>query len=144
MNDVAILHRVEIEASPDQLVDALSQREGLAAWWTPMVEADPKVGSIAKFRFGDGSMGPDMRVESLDAEGVAWLCVEGPWKGHRFHFDVRPHERGSELRFRHEGWASADDFFMHCNAKWGFFLAVSLKSYLETGTGAPHPQDPSI
>ena len=37
-----------------------------------------------------------------------------------------------------------DDFYQHCNCKWGFFLAVSLKSYLENGVGQPHPRDPNI
>ncbi len=140
----SIRHRIEIEASPDALVAALSTKDGLAQWWTPMVDATPEVGSIARFRFGDGSMGPDMRVDAVGPEGVEWTCIDGPWVGHRFRFRVSAHERGSVLVFAHEGWDKADDFYMHCNAKWGFFLAVSLKSYLETGTGTPHPQDPSI
>ena len=42
------------------------------------------------------------------------------------------------------GWLDDGDFFMHRNAKWGFLLAVSLKQFLESGTGVPHPGDPSI
>ncbi|WP_157828049.1 hypothetical protein [Paraglaciecola sp. MB-3u-78] len=53
-------------------------------------------------------------------------------------------KRDAVLHFNHQGWSEADDFFQHCNCKWGFFLAVSLKSYLEKGVGQPHPQDPNI
>ncbi|MFT5434337.1 MAG: hypothetical protein ACI9OJ_005050 [Myxococcota bacterium] len=62
----------------------------------------------------------------------------------RFVFDIVEHERGAVLRLSNERWTDDGDFYMHCNAKWGFFLAVSLKKYLEDGTGQPHPQDPSI
>jgi hypothetical protein len=57
---------------------------------------------------------------------------------------VSPHERGSVLRFYNGGWPAQDDFYMHCNAKWGLFLAVSLKQYLEEGRGVPHPQEARI
>jgi hypothetical protein len=32
------------------------------------------------------------------------------------------------------------EFMHHCSTKWGVFL-LSLKSLLETGKGAPHPND---
>jgi len=144
-NTHAIKHRIEIEASPEQLYAAISQQQGLAAWWTPMVEAEPELGSVARFRFGDGKHGPDMRIDTLEpGAAVGWHCVDGPWKGMDMRFEIAAHERGSVLRFTHDGWPEADDFYMHCNAKWGFFLAVSLKGYLECGEGAPHPRDPSI
>jgi uncharacterized protein YndB with AHSA1/START domain len=141
----AIHHRVEVEASPEALFDALSTQDGLACWWTPMVETEATVGSIIKFRFGDGKGGADMRIDELvPGKRVAWTCVEGPWPEMRFVFSIEAHERGAVLLFDHEGWPEVGDFYRHCNTKWGYFLASSLKPYLESGTGAPHPQDPSI
>ena len=140
-----ILHRIVVNEAPEVLYRALTERAGLAAWWTPMVEATPEVGSVARFRFGDGEHGPDMEITELTpAQRVAWTCVAGPWVGNRFEFDIAPHERGAVLAFAHRGWSEAGEFYMHCNAKWGYFLGVSLKSYVETGTGAPHPQDPDL
>lgn len=141
----AILHRIEIKGSPDAVYRAVSEQSGLAKWWTPMVEATPEVGSTARFRFGDGKHGPDMEVTALTpAQKVAWRCVDGPWLGHEFQFDIRPSDKGAVLLFAHRGWAEADEFYMHCNAKWGYFLGTSLKSYVETGTGAAHPADPDL
>lgn len=140
-----ILHRIEIKNSPAALYEAVSEQAGLAKWWTPMVHAKPELGSTATFRFGDGAHGPDMEITELTPrKRVAWKCVDGPWLGHEFSFEIRPSEKGAVLLFAHTGWAEADEFYMHCNAKWGFFLGVSLKSYLETGVGAAHPADPDL
>lgn len=150
----AIKLRVEIRSAPDKVYEAIAEQRGLASWWTTMVEAEPKVGALAKFRFNgpDGStMGPDMKVTELvpgtkptDSRRVAWNCVQGPWEGHDFAFDIAPSEKGSVLLFSNEGWPEQDEFYMHCNAKWGFFLGVSLKDYLETGKGRPHPDDTDL
>ncbi len=141
----AIHHRVEIETSPKALYEALTSQTGLASWWTPMTTTEPTVGSVAKFRFGDGSSGADMRIDELEpTKRVAWTCVDGPWPKMQFIFSIAPHQRGAVLTFDHLGWPEVNDFYRHCNTKWGYFLASSLKPYLESGNGAPHPQDPSI
>jgi uncharacterized protein YndB with AHSA1/START domain len=143
MNEIR--HRIEIHTQPDELYKAITERDGLASWWTPMVEAAPEERSVAMFRFGDGSVGPDMKITELEpGKRAVWLCVAGPWVDHEFVFDIDTGDKGAVLRFAHKGWADAGDFYMHCNAKWGFFLGVSLKKYLETGTGEPHPNDPDL
>lgn len=141
----AICHRIEIEAAPAKVFDALATQAGLSAWWTTMVKTDGSSGSVAEFRFGDGKSGADMRIdELLPQKRVAWTCVDGPWKEMTFHFDIEPHERGAALRFTNDGWPEQNDFFRHCNSKWGFFLTASLKSYVEEGSGTPHPGEPKI
>lgn len=141
-----ILHRVIIETSPEKLYEALTQASGLSAWWT-RAEMTAQVGSVARFRFGpDGEHKVDMKItELVPYRKVVWKCVAGPWvHTTEFCFDVMPHARGAVLQFANRGWAEASEFFMHCNCKWGFFLGVSLKSYLETGLGRPSPQDPNF
>ena len=141
----SIRHRVEMEVPPRALYDAVQRPEALAAWWTPMVQGSPEVGATLRFRFGDGTSGPDMRITALQTDRlVQWDCIEGPWQGMHFSFAIDAHPRGSVLTFDHSGWPEASDFYRHCNTKWGFFLAVSLKDYLEKGSGRPHPEDPSI
>ena len=68
-----ILHRVEIHESPERVYSAVTEEDGLKAWWTSMVEAKPETGSIVKFRFGDGAHGPDMEISELEEERkVVW------------------------------------------------------------------------
>lgn len=142
-----ILHRVVIEASPQATYAAVTEQTGLSAWWT-RAEAVAELGTTASFWFGaeERAHKVAMKVTELVPEKrVVWHCVAGPWvETGAFCFEIRPHERGSVLLFAHQGWPEADEFYMHCNCKWGFFLGVSLKSYLETGEGKPSPQDPDL
>jgi uncharacterized protein YndB with AHSA1/START domain len=48
-----ILHRVGITCVPEKVFAALSEKQGLAGWWTKDVDASPTVGAINEFRFGD-------------------------------------------------------------------------------------------
>lgn len=140
----AIVHRIEIEADPAAVFAAITEPNRLAAWWTTRVDATPRVGHVAAFMFGNGST-CRMRIDELRPVcRVRWTCVEGAWPGMTLTYDIEPHARGAALRFEHAGWPERSDFYGHCNAKWGFFLAVSLKSLLETGTGTPHPHEPRI
>lgn len=139
-----ILHRVIIEALPAQVFSALTTQQGLSDWWT---RAAISPDNIVSFMFGpNGEHVVKMAVEQLVPDKkVVWRCVEGPWVDiGEFVYDIIEDERGSVVLFSHTGWQKADDFYRHCNSKWGFFLATSLKELLETGTGKPHPADPDI
>jgi uncharacterized protein YndB with AHSA1/START domain len=142
-----ILHRIVIETTPDKLYRALTTQQGLSAWWTKNSSNGDNVGSAISFLFGpDGSHQVDMQIKALKSnELVVWQCVAGPWtETGLFTFSISADERGAVLHFSHQGWNETNDFYQHCNSKWGFFLAVSLKSYLEIGEGQPHPRDPNI
>lgn len=142
----SILHKITIEAQPEQLYQALTSQEGLSSWWT-RCDAGEKVGESNRFYFGpNGEHQVEMAINDLKPGSlVSWQCSNGPWQNTgAFDFKISSDERGAVLHFSHEGWPETDDFYQHCNAKWGYFLAVSLKSYLETGKGQPHPQDPNI
>jgi len=141
-----ILHRIVIEASPEKVYNALTEQEGLSAWWTK-TRTEGKIGALATFFFGPNDE-HQVVMEITDMQKnafVSWKCVEGPWVNTgAFKFMIEPDERGSALKFSHSDWPEADEFYMHCNSKWGFFFTVSLKNYLETGKGVPSPNDPDI
>src|SRR5918998_2491289 len=48
-----ILHRIGATATPDQVYDALTTVDGLAAWWTTDTQGDSAPGGTIQFRFGD-------------------------------------------------------------------------------------------
>jgi uncharacterized protein YndB with AHSA1/START domain len=141
-----ILHRVGIKASSlEKAYTALTTREGLSAWWTRNTQGEcGKVGGVIQFRFEAG--GFDMKVVELDpARRVLWQVVDGPkeWIGTQVSWDFKREGDYTIVLFKHLGWKEPVEFMHHCSTKWGVFL-LSLKSLLETGKGAPEPNDIKI
>ena len=144
-----ILHRVGIKSSLDAVYQALATRDGLAGWWTTNTQGDSKVGGALQFRFSAGGVeigGFDMKVLELHpAELVLWEVVDGPaeWIGTKISFELRKEGDFTIVMFKHLGWREPVEFMHHCSTKWATFL-MSLKSLVETGKGAPSPDDVQI
>jgi hypothetical protein len=125
----------------DATYRALTTLEGLSGWWTTNTQGESKVGGVLQFRFGAG--GFDMKVLELDPERrVLWQVVDGPaeWIGTKISFDLRQEGDWTIILFKHQGWKEPVEFMHHCSTKWAVFL-LSLKSLLETGKGAPWPNE---
>ena len=137
-----ILHRIGVEqSSPRQVYDALTTLDGLSGWWAEKTSGETEPGGVIEFRFGPGDI--HMRVAELDpGRLVRWDVVGGPeeWLGTSVQWDLRQDGDWTIVLFRHEGWREPVEFMHHCSTKWGSFL-LSLKSLVETGTGAPAPRD---
>lgn len=144
-----ILHRIGIKAPLNDVYQALATREGLASWWTTDTQGESKPGGKLKFLFSaDGKVlgGFDMKViELLPGKRVLWEVVEGPaeWIGTRISFDLKQEDGFSIVLFQHQAWREPVEFMYHCSTKWATFL-MSLKSLMETGKGAPSPDDVRI
>lgn len=144
-----ILHRVGIKAPSSEVFQALATTEGIAAWWTRETSGESKPGGVVVTRFfADGKLlgGFDLAVDDLVPDRrVAWRVVEGPaeWIGTRICFELGREDGFTVILFRHEGWKEEVPFMSHCSTKWGSFL-MSLKAYVETGTGQPSPDDVRI
>ncbi len=144
-----ILHRVGIKSSVDEVCKALTTREGLAAWWTSNTQGEGKVDGALQFRFSSGGSeigGFDMKVlEFHPAKRVLWQVVGGPeeWIGTRISWDLKQEGEYSIVLFKHQGWKEPVEFMHHCSTKWAIYL-MSLKSLVETGKGAPNPNDTHI
>ena len=141
-----ILHRVGIKASSEKVYNALATIDGIAGWWTTNTQGDSRVGGLIKFRFSrDGREigGFDAKVVELrPAERVVWQVLEGPqeWVGTKISFDLKQEDGYAIVLFKHSGWKEPVEFMHHCSTKWAVFL-LSLKSLLETGKGAPAPNE---
>jgi hypothetical protein len=109
---------------------------------------DGAAGGVLKFRF-EGAPEPggfDMKVlEAEPTSRVLWEVIEGPKEsiGTHISFDLRTEGDYTIVMFAHRGWQEPVEFMHHCSTKWATFL-MSLKSLLETGTGAPAPHDVRI
>jgi ribosomal-protein-alanine N-acetyltransferase len=135
-------HLVAIDAPVSAVYRALTEQAGLAGWWTTAVVAEPRVGSVAEFDFGDRYHN-EMRVAALDRDArVEWHCLDGDdeWIGTSLVFSLQPDDGGTIVRLTHGGWRAETDFFAACNSNWGFYMR-SLKSFCETGEGDPHTDD---
>jgi len=140
-----ILHRVGIKASLDDVYAALATRAGLAKWWTTDVRGENSPGATVQFRFGDIG-GFDMKILELDSPNhVLWKVTDGPeeWIGTTIRWDLKQDGEWTILMFKHESWREPVDFMHHCSTKWAIFL-MSLKTLLESGKGAPFPNDVKI
>src|SRR5262245_33738577 len=136
---VDILHRIGATAGPDKVYDALTTQDGLAAWWTTDTTGEGVVGNTIKFRFGDTG-GFDMKVlDQRPNEWVEWEVTDGPaeWIGTHVSFELKREGDYTIVLFKQEGWREPVEFMSHCSTKWSTFL-MSLKQFVETGTGAPH------
>jgi uncharacterized protein YndB with AHSA1/START domain len=139
-----ILHKVEIKSSPNEAYKALATREGLAGWWTTDTQGDTNVGGVIQFHFGRSRM--DMKVLEADpAKRVRWQVVAGPaeWIGTKLGFELKNGDGVTGVLFKHEGWKEPTELMHHCSTKWALFL-MSMKSLVETGKGAPYPDDVHI
>jgi hypothetical protein len=137
-----ILHCVAVKSpSPAATYQALTTRDGLAGWWTTDTRCD---GDVIRFRFGDG--GFDIKVREHDgARRVLWQVVGGPeeWVGTTIGFELRQDGAYTTVLFKHEGWRAPVEFMHQCSTKWALFL-MSLKALVETGKGAPWPDDVKV
>ena len=144
-----ILHRVGIKASSEEVYKALATRDGLADWWTTNTQGDSKLDGVLKFRFsaeGRDIGGFDMKVLDLrPAERVLWQVIDGPpeWIGTKVSFELKQEDGYSIVLFKHAGWKEPVEFMNHCSTKWAVYL-MSLKALVETGKGAPSPDDVQI
>jgi uncharacterized protein YndB with AHSA1/START domain len=136
----AIVEELTIEAAPQRVWDALTQPDELAGWWTDDLSVTPEVGSLAEFRFSQGTFIVQFKVAELDQDKkVHWISRRGPaphWEGTSVTWRLTPVHNGTQVVFNHNGFAQVDARYEMTRAWWEHFL-VSLKSYLETGKGTP-------
>lgn len=137
---VAIVKELIVEAVPQHVWSALTQSEEIAGWWTDDLSVTAEVGSLAEFRFTQGTFVVQFEVAKLD-EGseIRWISRQGPaphWEGTSVTWQLMPIHNGTQVIFTHDGFAQADKRYELTRGWWEFFL-TSLKSYLETGKGTP-------
>lgn len=139
-----MVHEVEIAADPKATYRAIATKEGQAGFWTPNNTVEPKVGSVAEFRFKDVPVPLRMRIDALE-EGrlVRWTCLgEFPgWKDTTITWQLASSSdgKGTKLSFRHGDLERANypaEALGSVNYTWGQVIG-RLKGYLESGRAQP-------
>jgi len=138
-----IWHEILIHASAEKIYAALTKPDQLAHWWTIDVRGVSEVGKTLEFWFS-GYRASIMQVVDLHPrERVHWRMTDGlaqDWIGTEVQFNIFKEEGKMLLHFRHSGWSEGARSFPHCSMGWAIFL-LSLKEFVETGKGRPHPYD---
>lgn len=131
---------IRVEASPDDVFDALTTVTGLGAWWNP---ATGSGGAGGELRFIMNAPEPlVIRVdEAIRPTAVRWTVTDCPflpdWVGTQPTFTITPVDAGtSDLHFRHHGLSDELDCIDMCTRSWNHYMA-SLRDYLESGAGSP-------
>ncbi|HKT31002.1 MAG TPA: SRPBCC domain-containing protein [Gammaproteobacteria bacterium] len=139
-----ILHLIKINDTREKAYQAIAAVEGVRNWWTRDADLDTRLGGRGEFRFANGKRVTKVEIEELKpSTRVAWKVLSAPiptWAKTIIEFELNAEDGGTALRFAHRGFEHADDLFAYSATAWAYFL-VSLKEYLETGKGMPHPDD---
>src|SRR5512142_10347 len=135
-----ILHRVGINAQPEQVFAALATLRGVKGWWVTNAAGDASQGGNIDFGFCNMQV-----IEAKPGVLVHWRCTRGPdeWSGTEVVFQLKWDREQTFVIFKQAGWNEPVEFMHHCSTKWATFL-LSLKEWVETGAGRPAPHDLKI
>lgn len=131
-----IKHLFHITASWEKVYQALTTIDGLANWWTAQTSGETKIGGIIDFGFGN-QMVTKMKVTDLKPnELVKWECVGGfdDWIGTTVTFQLDENDGKTRVRFSHDSWKEASDFYAGCSFSWGRYME-SLRQLCQSGRG---------
>ena len=147
---VDIVHRIGIRAPASKVYEAVATTQGVAGWWTRDTTGTTGPGGKVEVRFRgtDGREIGQMKFEMTKLEPdrhVHWRILEGPpeWIGTDVTFALARDGDMTIVVFGHRNWNEPVEFMAHCSMKWAVFL-LSLRQFVETGTGRPSPEDTKI
>jgi uncharacterized protein YndB with AHSA1/START domain len=128
-----ILHRVGIDAKPEQVFNALTTIKGLQGWWSNTAAGNAEMGGVINYGFCD------MQVIAAEPNKlVHWRCIGGPkeWLNTEVTFRLEWKEDQTYVVFKHAHWREPVEFMHHCSTKWATFL-LSLRDLVEKSEGRP-------
>lgn len=105
-----LVRHVVIPVSTDQLWDALTEPDAVAAWFGSQVEWDLRPGGQARFLEDDGTARGGVIVDVLPGRHLSfrwWPEDEGPDAMSEVSYDLEPDEEGTKLTVTEEPAPSA-------------------------------------
>jgi uncharacterized protein YndB with AHSA1/START domain len=133
-----------VDQSPAEVFAAVTDVRG---WWMEQIEG-PTAALGDEFVFHNEPIHRSRQrlTDVVPGERVEWLVTEADlafvedrteWVGTRIRFDIVPTEAGTRLTFTHVGLAPAQECFEICRNAWSWYINVSLRRRITTGTGLP-------
>ena len=137
-------HAITIDASRDEVFDALTDAPRLERWMATSAESEPRTGGAFRysFEFDDPAQNNEQSgkyVEVVRGQRVVlpWTFPFSPTETH-VEYDLEERDGETVVRFRHSGfesgepWDTARERFV---GGWRAFLEA-LKSHVEDGADA--------
>ena len=140
-----VRHRVGIDGPVNKIFSALVTNEGFAGWWASSADIKKKIGGRVVLTFDNLTVLKFKYTDVQKNKRVALICTDGPgtWQGSELIFDLTQADDQVFLTLTHQNDLSGDDDFLYFNTKWTCYL-LSLKDWVETGSGNPYPNDIKI
>lgn len=140
-----ILHLIQIRAPRETVYQTIATSEGIRQWFSRDADVEARIGGSGELRFAGGQRVLRVGIAALEpATRIVWKVHSAAmpnWADTEIEFSMAADGGDTLLHFAHRGFAQADDLFAMSATIWASFL-ISLKQYLETGKGTPHPDDP--
>jgi uncharacterized protein YndB with AHSA1/START domain len=136
-----ILHQLTIEAPVADVFRAVSEPEGINAWWTKRCNGAPVEGSVYELFFAPGY---DWRakvtkcVPNTSFE-LTLTQADEDWTGLRVGFELSEKDETVQVQFYNLGWAKENDHFRISNTCWAMYLRL-LKRYVVHGEVVEYDQ----
>lgn len=137
-----MLHTVDVDRDQGTIYEAITTKDGEAAFWTSDCDVVPVVGSVARFGFPAAPVDLRMKIEELSPDMIRWSCLgDFPhWAGTTITWTLSPAPsgKGTAVAFNQDGWPTdyPDDDYARVNYTWGRIVGA-LKAYAESGQPAP-------
>lgn len=148
MTDSSLTITVTVDCTPDQAFAAITNVRG---WWSGEIDGPTdELGAEFTYRYHDVHRSTQRVTELIPVRRVAWHVVDGylnfvddatEWTGTDITFDIVPTGDGTEVRFTHVGLAPHHECFESCSSAWRFYIATSLRSLINDGSGQPNPKE---
>lgn len=128
-----IYHCFWVNVSLEKVYSALTDKDGLAGWWTSDLEFHGTLGDVSTFRFNSGAFNK-MKTKTIEPGRIEWECLDGheSWIGTQISFELRKDNGRTKVCFSHYGWKEQTEYVGECSFHWACHL-VSLQKYCEIG-----------
>ncbi|KHK99136.1 hypothetical protein LK09_03740 [Microbacterium mangrovi] len=135
---------IEVAADAKRAFDAINDVSG---WWGRITGSTAAVGDEFVYIVPGLHYSGFRVVDRVPESTIAWQVTgsfvdfaddKSEWTGTTVRFDIEETPGGARVVFTHEGLAPEIECYDVCSSAWRMFIVGSLKSFIETGRGAPY------
>lgn len=135
---------ITVDKSPQAAFEAITNPR---AWWGHEITGHPEqLGEAWSYRFKTLHYSLQKTTELVPARKIVWHVVEGElsfvadkqeWTGTDIVFEISEQDGKTQIRFTHRGLVPAGECYDVCSDAWSGLITGSLRTLIETGSGAP-------